>query len=63
MLSMRNLETLVLRERQKRSSGSREELMDEELRKAARDTRKNIDRAFDAKFKGPSLRATLNGRV
>lgn len=58
MLSFKNLDLLVQREHQKRHSGSGEEFMDEDLRKAARDTRKHIDKAFDTKIKN-RVRAKL----
>ena len=53
MLSFKNLDALVRREHQKQQSGSREDLMDDELRKAARDTKKQIERAFDTKIRKP----------
>lgn len=62
MLSFKNLDLLVQREHQKRHNGSGEEFMNEELRKAARSTRKHIDRAFDTKIKN-RVRAKLTANA
>lgn len=51
MLRMKNLDELVAREQQRRKKPLREDLMGDELRKAALDTKKRIHRIFDTKIK------------